>query len=57
MLINYEPAEYTDPSVCGEKKLSEIKWNSNFEGDERRSYGEKYKIENELPLNPCGRTG
>ncbi|KAL5258667.1 hypothetical protein ACHWQZ_G009211 [Mnemiopsis leidyi] len=57
LLINYEPAEYTDPSVCGEKKLSEIKWNSNFEGDERRSYGEKYKIENELPLNPCGRTG
>ena len=57
VLFSYEPAEYTDPSVPGERKLSEIKWHSFVDGDERRSYAGPYEIRNQLPLNPCGRTG
>ncbi|KAL5258514.1 hypothetical protein ACHWQZ_G009114 [Mnemiopsis leidyi] len=55
--IHYEPVNYTDVRVSPELKLPEIRWHSNINGDERRSYEGRYEIRNQLPLIPCGRTG
>jgi hypothetical protein len=57
LLLSYEPLEHTDPCLPCEKKISEIKWHSKVDGDERRSYEGLYEIRNQLPLIPCGRTG
>ena len=55
--IHYEPLHYTDVRAAPERKVGEIKWHRNAEGDERRSYEGRYEIRNQLPLIPCGRTG
>jgi len=55
--IHYEPLHYTDVRAAPERKVGEIKWHRNAEGDERRSYEGHYEIRNQLPLIPCGRTG
>lgn len=60
---NYQPIDFTSERILQSNKIYVdkdprlIPWNSKDKLYDRRSYHGHYRIADNLPRNPCGRTG